>query len=154
MKQNAVITSLVAIVVIAFAISALTWLLDLKKKDCTCAEDANYKFLVFMCFYLIVMGLVGVVLAITVDPRMMSDKRKIIVASVGLLNTVLIITFIVLGLKYIKKLKERHCACALDDPRRKVFEAWIWTYVGIYIAAAVFMIIGIAMLFAFIRRIK
>lgn len=143
MKGKIIFQVIMSLIFLAFAICAITWLMDLKKKDCTCADDANYKFLVFMCGYIMLMGVVGLFMSNQIESGTSSNLMKTAIVSVGVVNTTLVIVFVVIGLKYIKKLKERQCACALDDPRRKVFEAWLWTYVAIYALVILFLIISL-----------
>lgn len=127
------IVFLLASLIIGFAVSTLTWLHHLKKKDCTCAEDANYKYIMFMSYYVIVIGVFGLITAAGKlrgynMPMSVMRVRQVI----GIINLGLLIALIVVGFKYIKALKDRQCACALDDPRRKVFQAWMWMYIGLY----------------------
>lgn len=145
MPTGVIITALmVFLVILSLAVSTLSWLWDLKKKDCRCAEDANYKFIIFMCFYIITVGSIGFALKLAKFRGVTAATPLIRI--MGVINLVLIITFIVIGLKYIKQLKEKHCACALDDPRRKLFEAWMWLYVALYALMILLLIVAVIML--------
>lgn len=137
---------MMATVIIGLAASTLTWLQHLKKKDCTCAQDANYKFIMFMCYYVMAMGVIGLALSISkiggkILPRPLLRVKQVL----GVFNLGLIIALIVVGFKYVKILKDKQCQCALDDPRRKLFQAWIWLYIALYVT--LFITLMVALLF-------
>lgn len=145
----------VFLLIIGAAIATLTWLDDLQKKDCTCAADANTRFIRFMCYYVIFMGIFGIIMVGSVSRGFkVPEGLRRFQSIMSFVNTVLVITFIVIGLKYIKALFEKKCACALDDPRRKVFQAWIWMYVALYAIMVVAAVISIILLLTLLSRRK
>lgn len=153
MSRTPLIISIVGFLVISgFAIATLTWLRDLKEKYCECAEHANTQFIQFMCYYVIVMAIIGFILSMFVMRGFVVRGRIMsIIKTMSLINFGLIIAFIVIGLKYVKTLHDRKCACALNDPRRTVFQVWMWMYVAIYaymVVALLFVFILLATLLA------
>lgn len=94
------VTLSLAFTIITLAAVSLTWLQHLKKTDCDCAQDANYKFIMFMCYYVIVMGFVGIFTLIA-KYRNMSGTLLRVRQAIGFVNLGLIIALIVIGFKYI-----------------------------------------------------
>lgn len=152
-----IVTIVAFLIVLALAVTTLTWIHDLERKDCSCARDANHRMIKHIGYYIIAMVVVSAALSISRDAKTIPlPIINSIMMILGIFNFVVTITFIVVGFKYIRGLEEKKCACALDDPRRHVFQTWIWLYIAMYALAAilfVFYAIVIVRLMMSIRKI-
>lgn len=129
MDKNTKIRTFVYIfsaIVIIFRLWILKYTVDLRKNNCTCAIDHRLTFIQFAIFISIAF--------MFIRPFYTNSLLKLVAGVVGL-------SYVVVGIWYIRDMRETKCACS-ERLERTILEYVLYAYAAIYFflfAAILFM---------------
>jgi len=142
-----VFVAIVAFFFLVLPITVYTWIVKLEKTGCECSKDWRRNFIHFYVIFNMILVVSSIILLFFKGVVIMD-----VVPLLGFASAALALTFVIVTVQYVQRLKREKCACS-EDTRRNVMYIWALVQGFISLIALLSMAVMIAsMVIAFRKR--